>query len=354
MTWTGQQQQIASRWKATTPTLPGQARADAPYVDKDGRSAGPARPYVLPREHAALSLLPEVRTDALTLFAELGIPWHAGISGGPSNHLLSSQVQCVNALGQMVHDPERLVRAFAEPLGTAEVLEVEPGRWLTFEYIGPQDCFGEAPGADRVRGARCTSVDAAFLHRTTDGVTELVLLEWKFTESYRRRRPDPAKDAVRWQRYGAARADPTGPITDALPFADVLDEPLYQLVRQQLLAHRLERAVLSAGARGGRLAVRLRADRGAHRHPGRTGLRLRPSPQGRRQAGRQQGPSAVPAAPVTSHGRRAARHGEGPLGRHPLGLRARRPSDERSTLEARARRGRVGAPAAVTTDRSNT
>ena len=240
MTWTEQQRQMASRWKATTPTLPDDARVDASYVDKDGQAPGPARPYVLPREHAARSLLPEVRENALRLFDELGIPWHAGVDGGPSNHLLSSQVQCVNALAQMVHEPDRLLRSFAGPLGTAEVLEVEPGRCLTFEYIGPQDWFGEVPSGQRVRGAHCTSVDAAFLHRTVDGLTELVLLEWKYTEQYRRRRPDPVKDAVRWERYGNAWADPSGPITDALPFVDVLDEPLYQLVRQQLLAYRLE------------------------------------------------------------------------------------------------------------------
>jgi hypothetical protein len=238
--WLEQQRRIAGRWKGTTATLGAEARGEASYVDKDGRSSGPPQPYVLPAAHAALSLLPEVRADALALFAELGIPWHAGIDGGPGNHLLSSQVQCVNALAQMVRDPQRLVRAFAEPLGTAEVLEIEPGRFLTFEYIGPRDYFGEVPDGERVRGAYCTSVDAAFLHRTVDGLTELVLLEWKYTESYRRRRPDPVKDAVRWERYGAAWADPNGPVNDALPFADVLDEPLYQLVRQQLLAHRLE------------------------------------------------------------------------------------------------------------------
>ena len=240
MTWMGQQRRIASTWKANSRTLPDGTRAAAAYVGKDGRSSGPTYDFCLPQQHAALSLLPEVRRDAVALFEELGIPWHAGVDGGPGNHLLSSQVQCVNALGQMVRDPERLVRAFAEPLGTAEVLEVEPGRWLTFEYIGPHDYFGEAPAGRRVRGAHCTSADAASLHRTRTGLTELVLLEWKYTESYRRRRPDPGKDAVRERRYGAAWADPSGPITDALPFADLLDEPLYQLVRQQLLAHQLE------------------------------------------------------------------------------------------------------------------
>jgi hypothetical protein len=240
-TYTEQQRAQATAWKSFTSTLPPAARHPAPYVDKTGASRGPAYDFCLLREHAALSLLPEVREAALELFAELGIPWHAGVDGGPSNHLLSSQVQCVNALGQMVHDPDLLRLAFADVLGTQDVLEIEPGRFLTFEYIGPTDYFNEAPTGSRIRGAHCTSVDAVFLHRTSDGLVELVLLEWKYTESYRTRPAEPVKDQVRWERYGAAWSDPDGPILPALPFEQILQEPLYQLVRQQLLAHALEK-----------------------------------------------------------------------------------------------------------------
>ena len=231
----------AEAWKRSTETIPDEAREPAPYV-RDGKETTEPLPFCLPAEYAELSLLPEVRAEALELFAELGIPWHAGIDGGPSNHLLSSQVQCVNALGQMVRDPDRLRRAFGTLLDIDEVLEVEPGRYLTFEYIGPTDYFGEAPGGERTRGAKCTSVDAAFLHRTTDGVRELVLVEWKYTESYRPRKPEPQKDEIRWQRYGEALSDPDGPVrSDLLPFEAMCDEPFYQLMRQQLLAWRLER-----------------------------------------------------------------------------------------------------------------
>ncbi len=241
MTYTQHEKSKAATWKRTTPTLPEAARADAAYVDKDGQARGPDRDFCVPPAFSNLSLLPEVREPALALFAALGIPWHAGIDGGPSNHLVSSQVQCVNALGQMVHDPQRVKLAFGELLGIDEVLEVEPGRFLTFEYIGPEDWFGESPGVPRTRGAHCTSVDAAFLHRAHDGVIELVLIEWKYTESYRARTPDPVKDQVRRTRYADAVADPMGPIrSDVLPFALLLDEPFYQLVRQQLLAHALE------------------------------------------------------------------------------------------------------------------
>jgi len=235
------QKKLAAAWKEGTKTLPEHARAAAPYVTKDGAAAGQPRDFCLPADHAALNLLSDVREQALALFAELEIPWHAGTGTGPSNHLLSSQVQCVNALTSMVTDPERIRRAFAA-IDVGEVLQVEPGRFLTFEYIGPKDYLNEAPAGVRVRGAHCTSVDAAFLHRAPDGATELVLVEWKYTESYRLRSPDPVRDAVRRGRYLALIQDPEGPVrSDVLAFEHLLDEPLYQLVRQQLLAHELEK-----------------------------------------------------------------------------------------------------------------
>ncbi len=239
MTYTDTERARAAAWKRTTTTLPEPARLPARY----GTRGGLTYDFCLPPEHAHLNLLPEVREQVLALFAAEAIPWHAGIGGGPSNHLLSSQVQCANALGQMMSEPDRLARAFGDLLRMDEVLEIEPGRFLTFEYIGPTDFFGEAPGGVRRRGTHCTSVDAAFLHRSRTGLRELVLVEWKYTESYGLRRPDPAKDAVRRRRYERAWSAPDGPVrSDLLPFELILDEPFYQLVRQQLLAHELEKA----------------------------------------------------------------------------------------------------------------
>jgi hypothetical protein len=232
----------ALHWKSTTPTLPPAARGPAPYY-RDGEPSGLPIAVCLPPDHAQLNLLPEVRDNALDVFKELGIPWHAGVNGGPSNHLLDSQVQCVNALGQMVTDAERSRRGFEVLLGTAEVLEIEPGRWLTFEYIGDSDFFDEGRFAPRVRGTKCTSVDAAFVHRTLDGVIELVLVESKYTESYRKRKLDPKRDATRMRRYGSALAAEDGVVHNCLlSFVDLLDEPLYQLMRQQLLAYELEKS----------------------------------------------------------------------------------------------------------------
>ncbi|MGY1680633.1 PGN_0703 family putative restriction endonuclease [Geodermatophilus sp. SYSU D01176] len=238
----------AVRWKERTAALPDDARRPAPYWG--GPSSVPLN-FCLPVEHAAANLLPDVREEALSLFAELGIPWHRGHGGGPGNHLLSSQVQCVNALARMVRDPARLQKAFGRVLDIGEVLPIEPGRHLTFEFIGSADVLGEARGGNRTRGAQNTSVDAAFLYRTSEGETELALVEWKYTEDYRRGRPaDPVKDAVRRQRYHHLWAADDGPLrTDVVPFEDMLAEPFYQLMRQQLLAHGLEaRGELGASA----------------------------------------------------------------------------------------------------------
>lgn len=242
MTYATDERVRAVRWKCATDSLPAEAKMPAPYMRGDSAVGKSLYEFCIPAQYADLSLLPEVRATALELFTELAIPWHFGVGNGPSNHLLSSQVQCVNALAQMVTEPDRLKRAFGGLLGISEVLPIEPGRFLTFEYIGPTDYFGEAPKGARTRGANCTSVDAAFLYRTPKGATELILLEWKYTERYSARQPNASGDAVRKGRYYDYWSAACGSLLSSLvDFDDVLQEPFYQLVRQQLLAQELER-----------------------------------------------------------------------------------------------------------------
>lgn len=238
-----EQNKLAVAWKQRSLMLPDDARLPGVY-EKHQR----AYAVCLPMEYASHNLLPEVRDGAIELFTELDIPWHDSVSGGPSNHLRDSQVQCVNALFQMVSDPERIKRAFGTVVDIAEVLQIEDGRFLTFEYIGPTDYFGEGirhgKEVGRRRGTNCTSVDAAFLYETSTGTTELALVEWKFTESYLSaldRNSD--SDAIRIERYKADLDAADGPVrNDVLPIELLLDEPFYQLMRQQLLANRLEQA----------------------------------------------------------------------------------------------------------------
>ena len=129
--YAAEQQLLAAAWKKRTPYLPAAARRPAPWINQDGNPVGGYH-HCLPPEFAEANLLPSA-SGAIDLFEELGIPWHCGIGRGPGNNLLSSQVQCVNALMPMVDQPARIVRAFNDVLDIAEVLEIEPGRHLTFD-----------------------------------------------------------------------------------------------------------------------------------------------------------------------------------------------------------------------------
>lgn len=136
----------------------------------------------------------------------------------------------MNALKPLTADA--LVAAF---VGVLPVASVDGP--VEFEHIGDEDYLGE--GAMQ-RGLGRTSLDAAFRYRTPDGRAELALVEWKYVEKYSGARVSGRLDTIR-SRYQARYDAQDGPfLPDVLPFDDVLVEPLYQLVRQQLLAHAME------------------------------------------------------------------------------------------------------------------
>ncbi|MGF9755056.1 hypothetical protein AAII07_07625 [Microvirga sp. 0TCS3.31] len=236
----------AVHWKHNTPTLPDEARGPG---EVRGWGGTYDVDYALPAAFATHNLLPEVRDTALELFERHEIAWHQSIDGGPTNHLRSSQVQCVNALGQMMADPDRIRAAFGGVLDIASVRDfgaidsAEKGRFLTFEFVGLHDYFREGKGGVLTRGAQSTSVDAAFAYVDGHGRDALALVEWKFTETY------PTADggadrkkATRSSRYTKALQDEDGPIAvDGVEVTDLFHEPIYQLVRQQLLAREMER-----------------------------------------------------------------------------------------------------------------
>ncbi len=240
-------------WKQD-PASPLPLEARAPGLVRSRAGNDVEVDYALPKAYAEHNLLPEVRDPVIELFRAEGIAWHQG-SGGPTPHLRSSQIQCLNALGAMVHDPERTMRTFGPALDMASVRDLgavdprEGGRFLSFEFTGPHNYFGEANGAvPPPRGSHSTSVDAAFAYTTSDGVSALALVEWKFTELYRP--PDARalasaerKLAERTRRYGSALEHADGPIVldDVAAIGVLFYEPIYQLVRQQLLADQLRR-----------------------------------------------------------------------------------------------------------------
>lgn len=206
-------------------------------------------------ENWAANLHPDYRqriVDSFFYSDELtqSIGWHTHV-----NHGASSQVCCVNFLFPFVDRPDLLGRWIDHVLGTdgaqPEVVERRNGEdhYVAFEWFPETDYLNEA-GKDgkRNRGSNSTSVDAAVRYRI-GGQLHLLLIEWKYTESYPSKR-DPKSmsgDATRNSRYHNIWQRPHGPIRADVDvrLEDFFLEPWYQLLRQQMTAYHAETDPLS-------------------------------------------------------------------------------------------------------------
>jgi hypothetical protein len=97
----------------------------------------------------------------------------------------------------------------------------------------------------RTRGANFTSADAAVMLEIEDGSRQIVLIEWKYTESYSSTNLKIAKSGTDRSLIYAHFYDNDENLLDKvqLPhFDDLFYEPFYQLMRQQYLANEMENA----------------------------------------------------------------------------------------------------------------
>jgi hypothetical protein len=217
------------------------ARQDGEYKEK-------LREFCLPVELAQENLIPEARTAAPEWFRTHTIKWHDGQDGKPSNHMCDSQVCCVNFLCPFADRPEPLA-SLLRPIfpDLNRMLPIEDGKFVTFEWIGGRNYLGEKmrPGSQRTRGANFTSADAAVAFERADGKKQVVLIEWKYTESYHGTPLQTAAsgtDRVAIYQHLYDKAD--CPLDKGLlpSFGSLFFEPFYQLMRQQFLAHEMEKA----------------------------------------------------------------------------------------------------------------
>lgn len=209
--------------------------------------------YRLAPHHREFNLAPSIREKAPAYFADNQITWHIHASHG-----LSSQVCCLNFLMPLATRPDALSKVIGCALGIdpPQMLEVERGPgdepWFVgFEWIGERDYLNEGgASSSRTRGANATSSDAIvrFHHA---GRIETLLIEWKYTETYGTPIPNKFREGasrssneVRTDRYRELIFTPNGPIRDdlGLKLEDYFWEPFYQLLRQQMLAFRMEKA----------------------------------------------------------------------------------------------------------------
>jgi len=229
-------------FKAKASYFSNEARADGVYKGK-------AYPFCLPRECAEENLFPDIRNSITAYFAAKEINWHDGKDRRPSNHLCDSQVCCANFLFPFADKPDALAELLRRIFPSInEVLPMETdGQFVSFEWIGEKNYLGEviSRSGKRTRGANFTSADAAVMFKHSDGRQQIVLIEWKYTESYGDTFLKIAKSGKdRTTIYAHLYNRDDCPLNKALlpSFDDLFYEPFYQLMRQQFLANEMEKA----------------------------------------------------------------------------------------------------------------
>ena len=211
----------------------------------DGHTVHLGSAYRLAPDQRALNFAPSIRETAEAYFAERGITWHIH-----AHHGLSSQTCCLNFLMPLATQPDLLSQLIGRALGIAppQMQEIETGPggrpWFVgFEWTGRANYLGEWPKTGpATRGANATSADAIVRFRHA-GRIESLLIEWKYTETYGAPL-DPKGNETRVGRYADKAFAPGGPIRGDLDLSvrDFFWEPFYQLLRQQMLAARMQAA----------------------------------------------------------------------------------------------------------------
>lgn len=214
------------------------------------------RDFVLKRQDC--NLFKGIRGHVEKYFKDNNISWWGGAK--PTGHLLSSQIACLNHLFMFRHDPQ-MVLSILNNIRNEYVAvcplpcdkqntrgeDCEEG-YIAFEAVSDKDHLNEdAPK----RGTNCTSIDAVALAKHISGKTHLILIEWKYTESYvsndksmedgdGKPKGGHEKGDERLRRYGDL-------ITQSNFLKSMNDyrssiyfqEPFYQLMRQTLWAEQM-------------------------------------------------------------------------------------------------------------------
>ena len=235
---------------------------------------GKQRTFCLPKGKEVFNLYAGIRYSVKKYFEEENIAFWGEQSSVP-NHILSSQVSCLNHLFGVREDKDTVLKIARAITGREDIKDVQCVKcdkcpqFIAFEVTSKNDYLNE--GKSLRRGAFCTSIDAVIL-ATLQGRIQceqsvmLIIIEWKYTESYKKDdkslENDPhkpmqpeAKGIERLNRYSklitdsmylesckdASRENELGLSVDILPYRNSIyfQEPYYQLMRQTLWAEQM-------------------------------------------------------------------------------------------------------------------
>jgi len=217
--------------------------------------------FVLKEEFRKDNLYENIADEAIKYFEDNKIEWWRGKEDLPTNHMLSSQVSCVNHLLWLMKnkeaatqvlrgiDPEFKAIAFPKSKDSGEE------NYVDFEYDGfnlthnnGRNIIGEKRSS---RGATSTSIDATMLAQKGEQKI-LIFIEWKYVENYSVTAAEKMTKKYKNQKsiYKNLLEINSSPIKMNLliennkcdydkEYVKFSIEPYYQLMRQTLLAWQL-------------------------------------------------------------------------------------------------------------------
>lgn len=227
-----------------------------------GYYKGYKRPFCLKKGNEDKNLYSGIVKSVKTYFDVNQISFWGNGRSVP-NHILSSQVSCLNHLFA-IRDNEEIVKAVAQKfvgcgikIRGVEKLKCDSERqeYIAFEVVSKKDHLNELGNKSQLkRGEYCTSIDAVILAKTNKG-NLLIPIEWKYTETYNRadksKEDNPykptepeAKGQERLNRYQELieKSDYLRHLgLDNYRGSTFFQEPFYQLMRQTLWAEQMIR-----------------------------------------------------------------------------------------------------------------
>jgi hypothetical protein len=210
-------------------------------------------------EDPSLNLSGEIRKEALDYFrdnkkswwkiAEKDLSKYEWLSDNelsnefPTGNMLSSQVSCINHLFILRKD-QNLVTTVLQNIGqkigrTIVAAEIIDDGYIEFEKMEGKNENPLNEGPNRKEGSKSTSIDAMMVGRKNDGKNILVLIEWKYTETYENQDCKFFPDYEPHQGYKKMLQNEDCPIKAQKDIMSLFYNPYYQLMRQTLLGWKM-------------------------------------------------------------------------------------------------------------------
>jgi hypothetical protein len=206
-------------------------------------------------EDPSLNLWENIRKDTLDYFkinkkswwkiAENELLNYEGLSDKelsnefPTGNMLSSQVSCLNHLF-FLREEQSFVTTILQKIDS-RIIGVEriDNAYIEFEKMEGKKENPLNEGPNRKEGSKSTSVDAMMVGRKNDGKNILVLIEWKYTETYENQKCKYFPEYQPHQGYIKMLQNDDCPIKSRENVMDLFYDPYYQLMRQTLLGWKM-------------------------------------------------------------------------------------------------------------------